>query len=128
MAHWSKKKFNEEKSDCNWKKFVNEMDRNRGWGSSDGSSLWVFWYSDTQSGSKLQDIEGMSKIEIKDPKREKEEHIPGTSFGSFTFKHQVIHIQTLGCNTYHHQEANHPMAIFKLIVKRFWETTRVSIL
>lgn len=77
------------------------------------------FYFDTQSVSKLQDKEDMSKTEIKDPKREKEEHMPGTSFGSFTFKHQVIHIQTLGCDTYHHQKANHLMPIFKLIVKRF---------
>ena len=69
----------------------------------------------------------MSKIETKDPKREKEEHIPGTSFGSFTFKHQVIDIQTLGCDTYNQQKANHPMAIFKSTVKRLWESTRVSI-
>ena len=59
----------------------------------------------------------MSKIETKDPKREKEEHIPGISFGSFTFKHQVIHIQTLGCDTYNQQKANHPMEFLNLQLK-----------
>ena len=68
------------------KKVVSEMEGNREGGSSEGSLLWVSVYIDTQGGSKLLEKYEVSKRETEVPKREKEEHIPSTSFGSCTFK------------------------------------------
>lgn len=104
------------------------MEGNREGGSSEGSSLWVSIYIDTQCGSKHLEKYEVSKVETEVPKREKEEHISSTSFDSCTFKNQVIHLQTLGCDAHCHQKANRLMVIILSIVKRVGEGAGVGIL